>query len=60
MDKQEVGEPALAEALAVYRAGLEAREAELRAAEARLADWAGRDPLAGPVARLGGYRGSRS
>ena len=57
VDKQAFAEPALAEALAVYRGGLEAREAELRAAEARLADWAGRDPLAGPVARLGGYRG---
>jgi transposase len=55
--KQAFAEPALAEALALYRGGLEAREAELRAAEARLADWAGRDPLAGPVAPLGGYRG---
>jgi transposase len=57
VDRQEFAEPALAEALAVYRGGLEAREAELRAAEARLTGWAGRDPLAGPVARLGGYRG---
>jgi transposase len=55
--KQAFAEPALAGALALYRGGLEAREAELRAAEARLGDWAGRDPLAGPVARLGGYRG---
>jgi transposase len=57
VDRQQFAEPALAEALAVYRGGLQAREAELRAAEARLASWAGRDPLAGPVARLGGYRG---
>lgn len=57
VDKQTFGEPALAEALAAYRGGLEAREAELRAAGARLAGWAGCDPLAGPVARLGGYRG---
>lgn len=55
--KQAFAEPALDEALALYRGGLEAREAELRAAEARLADWAGRDPLAGTVARPGGYRG---
>jgi hypothetical protein len=57
VDQQVFDEPALAEALALYRGGLEAREAELTAAEARLAAWAGREPLAGPVARLGGYRG---
>jgi transposase len=57
VDKQVFDEPALAEAFALYRGGLDAREAELRAAEARLAAWAGRDPLAGPVARLGAYRG---
>ena len=57
MDRQVFDEPALAEALALYRGGLEAREAELAAAEARLAAWAGREPLAGPEARLGGYRG---
>src|SRR5207247_1390087 len=51
------GEPALEEALAIYRGGLEAREAELAAAGALLAAWAGREPLAGPVARLGCYRG---
>jgi hypothetical protein len=42
---------ALAEALELYRGDLEAREAELAAAGARLAAWAGREPLAGPVAR---------
>lgn len=57
VDKQVFDEPALAEAFALYRGGLDAREAELRAAEARLAAWAGRDPLADPVARLGAYRG---
>ena len=57
VDRQVFDEPALAEAFALYRGGLEAREAELAAAEARLAAWAGREPLAGPVARLGGYRG---
>jgi transposase len=60
VDRQVFDEPALAEALELYRGGLEAREAELAAAGARLAAWAGREPLAGPVARLGGYRGSRS
>ncbi len=44
-------------ALDAYRGALEAREAELRAAEARLSAWAGRDPLAPGVARLGSYRG---
>src|SRR6266568_4865549 len=53
----DVVDPSLAEALALYRGGLDAREAELRAAEARLAAWAGREPLAAPVARLGCYRG---
>ncbi len=57
VDRQAFDEPALAEALALYRGGLDAREAELRAAEARLAAWAGREPLAAPVARLGCYRG---
>ena len=55
--RQVFDEPALAEAFALYRGGLDAREAELRAAGARLAAWAGREPLAGPVARLGAYRG---
>jgi len=57
VDRQVFDEPALAEAFALYRGGLDAREAELRAAEARLAAWAGREPLAAPVARLGCYRG---
>ena len=57
VDKQVFAEPALAETLALYRGGLEAREAELAAVDRQLAAWAQRDPLAGPVARLGGYRG---
>src|SRR6266481_1796491 len=57
VDRQVFDEPALAEAFALYRGALDAREAELAAAEARMAAWAGRDPLAGPVARLGAYRG---
>ena len=57
VDRQRFDEEALQEALDSYRAGLEAREAELRAAEARLSAWAGREPLAPAVARLGGYRG---
>ena len=40
-----------------YRAALEIREAELAAVEAELTPWADREPLAGPVARLGCYRG---
>jgi transposase len=57
VDRQVFGEPALAETFALYRGALEAREAELAAAEATMAAWAQRDPLAGPVARLGAYRG---
>src|SRR6266481_6873893 len=57
VDRQVFDEPALAEAFALYRGALDAREAELAAAEARMAAWAARDPLAGPVARLGAYRG---
>ena len=57
VDRQRFGEPALQEALDAYRGALEAREAELRAAEARLSEWAGQDPLAPAVARLGAYRG---
>ena len=55
--RQVFDEPALAETFALYLGALDAREAELAAAEARMAAWAGRDPLAGPVARLGAYRG---
>ena len=51
------GEPALGAALAHYRAALETRRAELDAIEAELAPWAGREPLAATVARLGCYRG---
>ena len=57
VDRQEFGEPAMQETLDAYRGSLEAREAELRAAEARLGAWAGREPLAPAVARLGAYRG---
>ena len=54
---QRYGEPALAAAVGYYRAALAVREAELAALEAELAPWAAREPLAGPVARLGCYRG---
>jgi transposase len=54
---QRFEEPALAIALAHYRAGLDTRRAELDAIEAELAPWAAREPLAGTVARLGCYRG---
>ena len=54
---QQFSEPALASAVGHYRAALEVREAELAAIEAELAPWAAREPLAGPVARLGCYRG---
>jgi transposase len=57
VDKQVFAEPALAETLALYRGALEAREAELAAVDRQLPAWARRDPLAGSVARLGGYRG---
>jgi transposase len=57
VDKQVFAEPALAETLALYRGALEAREAELAAVDRQLSAWAHREPLAGPVARLGGYRG---
>ena len=54
---QRFGEPALAAAIAHYRGALDTRETELAAIEAALAPWALREPLAGPVARLGCYRG---
>src|SRR5690242_563096 len=54
---QRYGEPALAAAISCYRATLAVREAELAAIEAELIPWAQREPLAGPVARLGCYRG---
>ena len=57
VDRQEFAEAAMQETLDAYRGALEAREAELRAAEARLGAWAGREPLAPAVARLGAYRG---
>ena len=54
---QRYGEPALAAAVGYYRATLAVREAELASLEAELIPWAAREPLAGPVARLGCYRG---
>ena len=54
---QRFEEPAQAAALAHYRAALDTRRAELDAIEAELAPWAGREPLAGTVAKLGCYRG---
>jgi transposase len=54
---QRFGEPALASALAHYRAALDTRRAELEAVEDELAVWAARPPLAAAVARLGCYRG---
>src|SRR5260370_1345938 len=51
VDRQVFDEPALAEALALYRGGLGAREAELAAAGAGPAAWAGRGPPAAPGAR---------
>src|SRR6266566_7334884 len=54
---QRFGEPALAAALAHYRAALDTRRAELDAVEAELAAWAGKPPLGEAVARLGCYRG---
>jgi transposase len=55
--RQCFGEPALAAALAHYRAALDTRCAELDAIEAELKPWAARPPLAEAVARLGCYRG---
>ena len=54
---QRFGEPALASALAHYRAALDTRRAELEAVEDELAVWAARPLLAAAVARLGCYRG---
>jgi transposase len=54
---QRFGEPALAAALAHYRAALDTRRVELDAVEDELLPRAGREPLAGTVARLGCYRG---
>src|SRR5262249_56254819 len=54
---QRFGEPALAAALAHYRAALDTRCAELDAIEAELKPWAARPPLAEAVGRLGCYRG---
>jgi transposase len=57
VDGQAFDEPALARVAATYRACLEAREAELAAIEAQLGPWAGAEPLAATVGRLGAYRG---
>jgi transposase len=54
---QRFDEPALAAALAHYRAALDTRRSELEAIEAGLAPRAAREPLAPAVARLGCYRG---
>jgi transposase len=54
---QSFEEPALTAALAHYRAALDTRRVELDAIEAELARWAGREPLAATVTRLGCYRG---
>jgi transposase len=54
---QKFAEPALVMAVASYRAALATREMELAAIEGELLPWAGREPLAGPVARLVCYRG---
>jgi transposase len=54
---QRFSEPALAAALAHYRAALDTRRSELDAVEAALEPWATREPLAAAVARLGCYRG---
>ena len=54
---QHFDEPALEAAAGYHRAALAVREGELAAIEAELAPWAAREPLAGPVARLGCYRG---
>jgi transposase len=57
---QRFGEPALVSAVGYYQATLATREAELAAVEAELMPWAGREPLAPAVARLGCYRGIAS
>jgi transposase len=54
---QRFDEPALAAALAHYRAALDTRQAELGAAGAELVPWAAREPLGPLAARLGCYRG---
>ena len=54
---QSFGEPAVATALAHYRATLDTRESELACIESELAPWARRDPLAAAVTRLCCYRG---
>lgn len=54
---QKFAGPALAAAIACYRAALDTRETELAAAEAQLLPRASREPLAGPATRLMCYRG---
>jgi transposase len=54
---QSFDEPALATALAHYRATLDTRQTELACIESELAPWARRDPLASAVGRLCCYRG---
>jgi transposase len=57
VDGQRFEEAALQETFSSYRGWLEAREAELRAAEAKLVPWARQEPLGEAVARLSAYRG---
>jgi transposase len=57
VDGQRFEEAALQETFDSCRGWLEAREAELRAAEAKLAPWARQEPLGEAVARLSAYRG---
>ena len=54
---QHFDEPALEAAVGYHRAAVAVREGELAAVEAELGPWAQREPLAGPAARLGCYRG---
>lgn len=57
VDRQRFGEAALQETFDSCRGWLEAREAELRAAGARLPAWARQEPPGGAAARPGAYRG---
>jgi len=57
VDRQRFDQAALQDVLDAYRGGLEARECELRQAEARLLAWARQEPLAPAVTGLSAYRG---
>lgn len=54
---QRFDDPALTATFGHYRATLTAREAAVAAIDADLVSWFDRAPFAGPVARLGAYRG---